>query len=81
MPQIRCPECNGAGCIDIDDEDGNSDAWPCKRCDGTGSIESDEEDELRCIDTGIVDIRASGFAVKPEWLDGILDYSTKKAPD
>jgi len=45
MPQIRCPECYGAGCVDMTDEDGDSDAWPCTRCDGTGSIEYDEDDK------------------------------------
>ena len=47
MSQIRCPECHGAGCVDMTDEDGNSDTWTCARCDGTGAIEADEADELR----------------------------------
>jgi DnaJ-class molecular chaperone len=52
MPQIRCPECNGDGCIDLTDEDGDSDTWPCTRCDGTGQIETDEDDKLKCLKIG-----------------------------
>ncbi len=46
---IVCPECNGAGVVEIPDGDGEE-VWllkeRCDKCDGHGQIEDDSEPEF-----------------------------------